>query len=181
MKVITEAQGKKAMEDIVRRYSSEDIIQLVKDHRISEQDITTKFVLPMLAALNWDTYRIDKNGPEVSEKAYKDKLDVGKGLPDIILKNANHRIFVEVKKPPLGFKGKSNLERYGDSELIILTTFGELALYCRSKKNKPYLWRSFESVDYVPKFRELWHTLSNTEEAKQARAGIKAHRRTHKR
>lgn len=175
--MVSEPQGKKMMEKIVQRYSLVNRNSfLVKDKHISEQDITTKFVLPMLAALNWDTYKIRKNGPEVHEKAYREKSNVGKGLPDIILNSENGKIFVEVKKPPLKSQGTSNLERYGDSNLVVLTSFEKLILYCRYKKNKPFPRRELRFDQYVPKFRKLWHILSNTEEGKHARAGFKATR-----
>lgn len=175
--MVLESQGKKMMEKIVQRYSFLDVNQfLIKDKHISEQDITTKFVLPMLAALNWDVYAIRKNGPEIHEKAYREKSNVGKGLPDIILNSENGRIFVEVKKPPLGSQGTSNLERYGDSDLVVLTSFEMFALYCRYKRNKPSLRREFRFEEYVPQFRELWHILSNSEEGKLSRAGYKASR-----
>ena len=88
--MVTKKQGKRMIEEIVQAFSFvEENPNLIKDRHLSEQDITTKFVLPMLASLNWDIFRIDEKGPEVHEKAYREKSDVGKGLPDIILRSTN--------------------------------------------------------------------------------------------
>lgn len=175
--MIVELQGRKMMEEIVQRYSFLNENQfLIRDKHISEQDITTKFVLPMLSALNWDINKIQKEGSEVHEKAYREKSNVGKGLPDITLNSENGKIFVEVKKPPLGTQGISNLERYDDNNLVVLTSFEMTILYSRYKKNKPSPRRQFRFEEYVPEFRDLWHLLSNTEEGKHARAGFKATR-----
>jgi hypothetical protein len=73
--MVTERQGKSIMKEIVARYRR-DVQKnphILKDGLLSEQDITTKFVLPMLSALNWDVCKIDEKGyPEVHEKAFKE-------------------------------------------------------------------------------------------------------------
>jgi hypothetical protein len=97
--------------DVVKRYQFvTKNPNLISKRHLSEQDITTKFVLPMLAALNWNVYEIVEKGPEVHEKAFGEKSDVSKGLPDIILTSINGRVFVEVKRPSLGEKEIANLE-----------------------------------------------------------------------
>jgi hypothetical protein len=56
----------------------------------------------MLEALGWNIYKINNKKPEIHEKAFGKKLDVGKGLPDIKLKNENGTTYIRVKIPPLG-------------------------------------------------------------------------------
>lgn len=95
--VVSKEQGKSMMEGLVKNYVFvEETLQFIKRGRLSEQDITTKFVLPMLEALNWNRYKFTVEGPEIHEKAFREKSDVGKGLPDITLKSENGTVFVEV-------------------------------------------------------------------------------------
>lgn len=165
------------IEEIVERYRFvERTPDLISERHLSEQDITTKFVLPMLEALNWDIYAISVKGPEVHEKAFRQKSDVSKGLPDIILKSKNGTVFVEVKRPPLGEKEIANLERYGDADVIALTSFEDLKVYTRYKNNKPKLRFETGFERYAVEFDQLWHILSNTDEGKRARAAYKATR-----
>jgi len=162
------------MKKVVGRYSIvKDYPQLIRS--LSEGDIATKFVLPMVEALNWDIYKVTEKGPEVHEKAYREKSDVGKGLPDIILTSENGTVFVEVKKPPLGEKGMADLRKYGDADLIILTSFEDLKVCTRSRyKSKVRCELNYKK--YLEKFDHLWKILSNTREAKRTRAAYKARR-----
>ncbi len=143
---------------------------------LSEQDITTKFVLPLLKALNWNSFKITETGPEIHEKAFREKSDVGKGLPDIILRSENGTVFVEVKRPGEINKGVANLERYGDADIIVLTSFEDLRVYTRYKKDKPRLRENFNFKDYTAEFNKLWTILSNTAKGKDTRAAYKATR-----
>ena len=175
--MVTKQQGKRMIEEIVQRYRFvEKNPKLISERRISEQDITTKFVLPMLATLNWNIFSIDEKGPEVHEKAFREKSDVSRGLPDIILERKNGPGFVEVKRPPLGEKEVANLERYRDADVIALTSFEDLRVYTRYEKNKPRLRFESNFEMYLAEFDELWHILSNTNEGKRARAAYKATR-----
>jgi hypothetical protein len=172
-------EGKKKMEEVVKRFSDLQNSFPLKEKSLSEQDITTKFVLQMFSALNWNLYRIDPElGPEVHEKAFKEKEDVSKGLPDVCLSSKYGTIFVEVKKPPLKLQGKSNLDRYEDADLIVLTSFEELAIYCRYRKNKPVICRGpFHYTEYLKNFDEIWNILSNTEKGKNTRGAYRATRK----
>ena len=171
--MISKDQGKSMMKKVVSRYSIvEDDTRLIKS--LSEGDIATKFVLPMLEALNWDIYKVTKKGPEVHEKAYRQKSDVGKGLPDITLKSENGTVFVEVKKPPLGEKGMADLGKYADADLIILTSFEHLKVCTRSRHKSVRCELNYKK--YPEKFDHLWKILSNTKEAKRTRAAYKARR-----
>lgn len=175
--MVSKKQGKLMMKKVVEHYSFvEKNPYLIKDRLLSEQDITTKFVLPMLEALNWNPLRITAKGPEIHEKAFREKSDVGKGLPDIVLKSENGTVFVEVKRPPLGRKGMANLEKYEDADLIVLTSFEDLKVYTRYKREKPKSRKRFSLKEYVTKFEELWNILSNTENGKDTRAAYKATR-----
>jgi hypothetical protein len=175
--MVTKKQGKRMMRDVLERYQFiRKNPDFIKEKHLSEQDFTTKFVLPMLEALNWNIYKISQKGPEVHEKAFREKSDVKKGLPDIVLKSKNGTVFVEVKRPPLGKRGFPNLERYEDADVIALTSFEDLRIYTRYKKNKPKSRSEFDFEKYVTEFDQLWHVLSNTVEGKRARAAYKATR-----
>jgi hypothetical protein len=176
--MLDKSEGKALMTKVVERFKCdvERNPQLIKRRLLSEQDITTKFVLPMLEALDWKKYEIGSEGPEVHEKAYREKSNVGKGLPDIILKSENGTIFVEVKRPGEIKKGIANLERYGDADLMVLTTFEDLRVYTRYGRQKPKLRFELDFRQYVTKFDRLWETLSNSRKGKSTRAALKATR-----
>ena len=175
--MVTKDQGKRMIAGVAKRYRFvTKNPNLISKRHLSEQDITTKFVLPMLEALNWNVYEIGEKGPEVHEKAFREKSDVSKGLPDIILTSMKRRVFIEVKRPPLGEKEIANLERYGDADVIALTSFEDLKVYTRLKKNRPNLRFESNFERYVAEFDKLWHILSNTDEGKRARAAYKATR-----
>ena len=166
--------GKKRLDKVLKRYT--EALEEKAVGKLSEQDVTTKFVLPMLEAFGWDMYKVEAEGPEVQEKALKDKSDVAKGLPDIKLSSENGVVFVEVKKPPLQNKNVSNLFRYEDSDLVVLTSFEDLIVYTRYKKGKPKARFHFNFKSYSEHFDKLWNLLSNTKKGKATRAAIKATR-----
>lgn len=171
---LRKSEAKKKLTGVVERFSS--IARKTIKEKLSEQDITTKFVLPMFEALNWNIYRINEQCSEVHEKAYREKSAVGKGLPDITLRSKNGTVFVEVKKPPLGKKGMANLERYADADLIVLTSFEDLKVYTCYRKQKPKLRYESNYKTYIEEFGELWKILSNTKKGKSTRAAYKATR-----
>lgn len=171
--VLSKLESKKKIQKVVDRYSK---VRDKTKKKLSEQDITTKFVLPMLEALNWNIYKVSEEGAEVHEKAYKEKSDVGKGLPDITLRSENGTVFVEVKKPPLGTKGMINLERYEDADLIVLTSFEDLKVYTRYGEESPCLREELNYKEYIQKFDLLWKILSNTKNGQNSRAAYKATR-----
>ena len=176
--MVDEREGKALVTKVVQRFKHdvEGNPQLIKDRLLSEQDITTKFVLPMLKAFNWDCFKINANGPEVHEKAFREKSNVGEGLPDIQLRSDNGTVFVEAKRPGDPRKGLVNLERHHDADVIVLTTFRELEIYTRLKQQEPRERRSYNFKQYAEKFDELWANLSNTKEGKKTRAAFKATR-----
>lgn len=174
--MVTRDQGKILMREVVERFQTVECICARRDKLLSEQDITTKFVLPMFEALNWNRFKITNKGPEVHEKAFREKGKVRKGLPDIALKSRNGTVYVEVKRPPLGRKGIRNLERYGDADLVVLTSFEDLKVYTRYEKGPPDKREHLKYTEYVGKFDKMWNILSNTRTGKEARAGYKASR-----
>ena len=175
--MVSKNQGRSIIKELVERYSFvDDNRQLIRDRLLSEQDITIKFVLPMLEALNWNPFEITDKGPEIHEKAFREKSDVGKGLPDITLKSENGTVFVEVKRPGEISRGLANLKRYEDADLIVLTSFEDLEVYTRYKKDKPRLRQKFNVQEYVTEFDKLWNILSNTAKGKDTRAAYRATR-----
>lgn len=171
---MSKSEAKSQLQEIVERFSQ--IPKKTIRECFSEQDITTKFVLPMLEALDWNVYKVTDEGPEVHEKAFREKADVSKGLPDIMLRSENGTVFVEVKKPPLGRKGMTNLERYKDADLIVLTSFEDLKVYISYGRGKPCLREKLSYRGYIENFDLLWKILSNTREGKNSRAAYKATR-----
>ena len=62
--MVSKTQGRAMIKSVVKYYGIvERNPHLLKDRLLSEQDITTKFVLPMLEALNWNRYKITEEGP----------------------------------------------------------------------------------------------------------------------
>ena len=92
------------------------------------------------------------------------------------MRSENGTVFVEVKRPPLRRKGMANLERYGDADLVVLTSFEDLKLYTRYGTQKPKLRFESNFKGYVKKFDQLWNILSNTIKGKHTRAAYKASR-----
>jgi len=88
----------------------------------SEQNLKTKFVVPMLQALNWDIY----NAKEVREQKNFFGL-----LPDFVLTDEHGKIILVEVKPPSAYRQlKKDLEKYRDNPsvrkeaaVLLLTTF----------------------------------------------------------
>jgi len=168
------------MEKILERYAFlEENPQLLRVGRLSEQDISTKFILPMLEALNWDPLKITIDGPEVHEKGFRERGDVSQGLPDFSLRGKYSKkvpFFVEVKHParPLSLK---DLQTYEDGHLVFLTSFKESCLVVVGSHNKKYKYKKFTAISpklYIKEFDNLWKHISNTKKADGTRRAIKA-------
>jgi len=72
-------------------------------------------------------------------------------------------------------KDISNLPRYEDSDLVVLTSFEDLKLYIRHKNEKLEGRRfHFNFRAYLEAFDKMWDLLSNTKKGKATRAAIKA-------
>lgn len=70
----------------------------------------------------------------------------------------------------------ANLERYGDADLIVLTTFEDTRVYTRYRNQKPRKRFEFNFKQYVTEFDQLWKILSNSKKGMSTRAAIKATR-----
>jgi hypothetical protein len=91
-------RGFRIMEETLKRYEMAEINGLMKDRTLSEQDITTKFVLPMLQALNWNPFDVDGT-PEIHEKGFRERdiitsvqKRVKEGLPDFSLRRKGSEV-----------------------------------------------------------------------------------------
>ena len=188
--MVSKAQGKSMMKKIVERYGFvEKNDYLTKERLLSEQDIATKFVLPMLRALNWDPLQITEEGPEVHEKGFRErdintspqeKVKRG-GLPDFSLQRmgSDAPFFVEVKHPNLSLIPERDLKKYRDGHLILLTSFKKSMLIRVGKNRKKEVCKKFVADTpnlYVSKFANLWKYISNSNEAEGARSALKAWR-----
>lgn len=173
---MNKSSAKKTATELVSKYERIRH-RLIKPSRFfSEQDITTKFVLPLLGALGWDTYGAAKGRVEVKEKGFKGKK-AKHGLPDITLTDSRgKKIYVEVKKPWVRLNPKAQLRRYKrDSDVLLLTSFERsvICAYGHGQIHKPKDCE-IKYTQYVARFNDLWNRLSNTQKGRDTRAGIKA-------
>jgi len=167
--MVTKNEGRKIMEKIVRRWRFvEENPGLITDRLLSEQDIITKFVLPMMKALNWDPLKIREDGPEVHEKGFRERDMEGSaqekakkgGLPDIILRGeySDVPLFVEVKHPQIRTDEKNHLQKYRDGDIVFLTSFRESKLIRVGKNGEKEIFEKFIARNpelYVEKFDNL--------------------------
>jgi hypothetical protein len=70
----------------------------------------------------------------------------------------------------------ANLERYGDADVVALTSFKDLKVYTRYTRNKPQVRFESDRRKYAAEFDQLLHILSNADEAKRVRTAYKAKR-----
>jgi len=184
--MVSRNEAKRQIAEIVERYGLlEKNQRLLKGRQLSEQDISTKFVLPMIYALNWDPYSITPNGPEIHEKGFREKRVEG-GLPDFSLKGKYSKIpfFVEVKHPRVGINPKRDLKKYDNGHIVWLTSFKESLLVVIGNHKRKDVYPYFKAKSwklYVNCFEDLWKYLSDTKHAERARAGIKSWRNRAKR
>lgn len=187
--MVSRQQGKRMVEAIVKRYSFLEEHSEVLKNEITEQDISTKFVLPMLQALNWDPLKMTLDGPEIHEKGFREKDIEGSvwekvrhGLPDFSLRGIYSKVpfFVEVKHPAKGkLKLEADLRNYRDGHLVFLTSFKESQFVVVGKQDRKYVYRKFKATSpklYVKEFDNFWEHISNTREADGTRRAIKATR-----
>lgn len=192
--MVTKKQGKQMIEEIVGRYDSvEKDEHLIKERILSEQDIATKFVLPLLQALNWDPFKVTQEGSEIHEKGFRERdIEASPqekarrgGLPDFSLRRIGSKVpfFVEVKHPTLHLNPERDLKKYKDGHLVLLTSFKESMLVRIGKGNKREVCERFEAHSpefYIKKFDNPYHYISNSYEAEAARSALKAWRHGHR-
>jgi hypothetical protein len=190
VQMVTKKQGKRIIKEIKDRFGLVEKNGLLKRGVLTEQDITTKFVLPMLQALNWHPFKIaPEDGPEIHEKGFREtKIAASSqekarrgGLPDFSLRRAGSDIlfFVEVKHPSLNLNPERDLKKYRDGHLVFLTSFKKSMFVRVGKNRKKEECADFIACspdDYVKLFDNLWHYVSNSYEAERTRAAVRAWR-----
>ncbi len=166
--VVNRINGLQKMKEIMDRYQKKQPYI----NELSEQDLKTKFVVPMLQALNWNIYDFR----EVIEQ----KNFYG-FLPDFILTDDHGKIIlVEVKPPYAYIQLEKDLKKYRDDSnvrkeatVLLLTTFENSEIYALGKK-KGARKIKISCEEYISKFDKLWDYLSNSEEGFKTRTYQKA-------
>ena len=170
--MVNKKQGLSIMKNVVKRYiSAEQSPQLLKIPP-SEQDLKTKFVVPMLQALNWDIYNFGQVRKQKNFHGF---------LPDFTLSDQHGKIILVEVKPPSTYRELENdLSKYRDNSdvrnealVLLLTTFGNSEI-CVLGKEKGMRRLKLSYSHYIPEFDKLWTYLSNSEEGFKARTYEKA-------
>lgn len=166
--VVNRIEGFQKMKEIMDRYWKN--VPYIDE--LSEQDLKTKFVVPMLQALNWDIY----NFQEVREQRNFFGL-----LPDFILTDDHGKIvLIEVKPPSKYSQLEKDLKKYRDNPsvrkeaaVLLLTTFKDSKI-CTLGKIEGVRTIKISCSWYVSNFDKLWVYLSNSEEGFKTRTFEKA-------
>ncbi|MGD8505495.1 MAG: hypothetical protein PVF15_02385 [Candidatus Bathyarchaeota archaeon] len=170
--MVSKRQGKPMMQEILERYSLVEKNPRLCKRPPSEQDLKTKFVVPMLQALNWDVYDFN----QVREQKNFFGL-----LPDYELRDDHDKIIlVEVKPTSAYDKLRNDLKKYSDSPevrkeaaIVLLTTFKDSRI-CTLGKKKGVRTLEISCAHYISDFDKLWNYLSNSEEGFKTRTYEKA-------
>lgn len=166
--IINRIEGLQKMKEIMDRYWKN--ASLIAD--LSEQDLKTKFVVPMLQALNWDIHDC---------RAVREQKNFYGILPDFKLTDDHGKIIlVEVKRLSESSKLEEDLKKYRDyprvreeAQVLLLTTFKDSKI-CTLGKRKGMRTIKMSCADYVSDFEKLWAYLSNSEEGFKNRTFEKA-------
>lgn len=166
--VVDRVNGSKKIKEIMERYWENE--PYIDD--FTEQYLKTKFVVPMLQALNWNIYDFQ----QVSEQGNFYGL-----LPDFKLTDDHGKIvLVEVKRTSEYRQMESDLKKYRDNhyvrkeaKVLLLTTFKESKI-CTLGKLKGMRKLEISCSQYVSEFEKLWAYLSNSEEGFKTRTFEKA-------
>lgn len=167
-------EGRRRTKQIVRQYRKLEEWK----NKLQERDITTKFVIPLLQALNWDIYGVTKCGFEVSEEGFPG--EIREGQPDIRLTSQTGKVvYVEVKRriPKNPTKILEEYHRYTaksrNTVFVVLTNFRKTFIF--TKREKGLQQRAIFTVkDYIEEFDKLWQLLSNSPRATFKRGALKA-------
>jgi RecB family endonuclease NucS len=167
-RVVNRIQGLQKMRKIMDRYWKN--VHYISE--FSEQDLKTKFVVPMLQALNWDIY----NFQQVREQKNFFGL-----LPDFILTDEHGKIVLVEVKPPLAYSElEKDIKKYRENSnvrkkaaVLLLTTFKDSKI-CTLGKVKGLRTIKISCSQYVSDFDRLWTYLSNSEEGFKTRNYEKA-------
>ncbi|HLE74792.1 MAG TPA: N-6 DNA methylase [Candidatus Bathyarchaeia archaeon] len=162
MWLMENGQAKEKVQQLVERYNS--IVREGRKSQYSEADVGSKFILPLLGALGWDTTKIED---------VKEQRRTLTGVADYSLLNVGSasKIFLEIKKfdedldgfRRVGGKVKSFPQITIDyawqsrADWAVLTNFEEVRLYySRVKKPQDGLIFKLRYNDYVATFAKLW-------------------------
>lgn len=170
--MISKKQGKSMMQEILKRYSFVEKDPGFREWPLSEQDLKTKFVVPMLQALNWDIYDLN----QVREQKNFFGL-----LPDFQLTDVHDKIILVEVKPASSYdKLRNDLKKYSDNPeirkkaaVVFLTTFKDSRI-CTLGKEKGMRTMEISCSHYIYDFNKLWNYLSNSEEGFKTRTYEKA-------
>jgi len=170
--MVSKKQGRLMMRRILERYSSLEKDRQLRERPPSEQDLKTKFVVPMLQALNWDVYDFN----QVREQKNFFGL-----LPDFILSDDYGKtILVEVKPTSAYNELENDRKKYSDNPnvrrkaaVVFLTTFKDSRI-CTLGKKKGMRTMEISCSHYISDFDKLWNYLSNSEEGFKTRTHEKA-------
>lgn len=169
---MNKSKAKRMIRTIVERYTHDH--QRFKDEPPTEQDLQRNYILPMLEALNWDIYDL--------EKVRQEKF-IGDIEPDIyLIDEAGNVICIEVKPDYQPLHPELNLQKYTveriqklGTRVVWLTSFKNSKLYVfnEREKNKPIV-KNMTNAQYYSDFDTLWKYLSNTRKGISTRAALKA-------
>ena len=170
--MVSKKQGRLMMRRILERYSSLEKDRQLRERPPSEQDLKTKFVVPMLQALNWDVYDFN----QVREQKNFFGL-----LPDFILSDDHGKIILVEVKPTSAYNELENdRKKYSDNPIVrkkaavvFLTTFKDSRI-CTLGKKKGMRTMEISCSHYISDFDKLWNYLSNSEEGFKTRTHEKA-------
>lgn len=170
--MVTKRQAKVMIKNVIGRYELATKDPSLKQCRLSEQDLKTKFVVPLLQALNWNIYDVC----EVREQKNFFGL-----LPDYTLTDSHGKIIlVEAKPDYASIQLDNDLHKYLDNpnvreeaKTLWLTSFKNSRI-CALGKEKGIRKIDILWEHYVPNFDQLWSYLSNSEEGLRKRIYEKA-------
>lgn len=170
--MVSKAQGKFMIERIAKRYRFIEENPEVLGEPLSEQDLKTKFIVPMLQALNWDIYDFDQVREQKNFYGF---------LPDYILTDKHGKIIFVEAKPPSAYRELENdLRKYSGNpnvrkkaSVILLTTFKDSKI-CVLGKTEGLKIDEISYTHYITEFGKLWGYLSDSEEGFKTRTYQKA-------
>ena len=165
---IDKVKGLRKMKEIMNRYRMDEFFI----YELSEQDLKTKFIVPMLQALNWDIY----DSQEVREQKNFFGL-----LPDFMLTDKHGQIILVEVKPPYAhgqlkkdrMKYRNNTNVRKEARVILLTTFKDTEIYTLGRVKGQRIVK-VSCLQYISEFDKLWAYLSNSEVGFKTRTYEKA-------
>lgn len=161
MTSIEQEDAKKQLSEIVERFST--VLKDGKESKFSEADVSSKFILPFLEALGWDTKNIDQ---------VKEQRSTLSGPVDYaLLINRKPRLLLELKRFSEKLDGyrevRGRKETFPEQatryawhlkvEWVVLTNFKEIRLYnAYYRKPADGLRLRMNFTQFVNKIEQLW-------------------------